>query len=161
MIQESSINGNSMVPNITSSMSQKDLDAEKVARTIRESLYRRYHVQTDTLSSLINLVLSNADHNASAVELKRSANEHINNIIKLNVYSRKNYNTCMELLWGRWCEFTLEQTIEDYITAWDEHGDFHLQTTAHYIYYNQDIWHNEAMEGYTNNDTERVPMYHK
>jgi len=144
-------------------MDQYDLDAKMVARTIRESLLNRYFVQTkrDTLSSLTDIVLSSADHNASAVELKRLANEHISNIISLNEYSRKNYNICMELAWGGWCEFALEQTIEDYITAWDEHGDFHLQTTAHYIYYNQDIWHNEDMEGYMNIDTERVPMYHK
>ena len=131
-------------------MDQYDLDTKMVARTIRESLHNRYFVHTkrDTLSSLVNIVLSSADHNASIVELKRLANEHISNIISLNEYSRENYNICMELAWGGWYEFTLEQSVEDYITAWDEEpGDFHPETTAAYIYYNQDIWHNEDMEG--------------
>ena len=137
---------------------QKDFNhqsqRELVARTFRQALTKRYGVPTDdgTLSSLIEIVMSSADEDASAVTLKSLANYHINNIVLLHEYSSNNYNLYMEFAWGKGYVFTMEQTIDDYIMAWNEFGDFHLSSTAHFIFYNQDIWSNEEFDKYSSDD---------
>ena len=119
-----------------------------VARTFRRSLLERYGVPTndDTLSSLVEIVMSSAEEDASAVTLKSLANHHIANLLLLTEYSSTHYNNYMEVAWGKGYIFTVEQSIEDYLMALDEFGDFHLETSAHFIYYNQDIWHNDDFD---------------
>ena len=119
-------------------------DRELIAHTFQRTLH--VAIKSDTLSSLVDIVLSCVDDiNTSATELKSLANYHINNIILLNKYSSKNYNVYMEMAWGRGYIFDIEQSIDGYIMAWNELGDFDLRFTTHHIFYNQGIWSNEDM----------------
>ena len=52
----------------------------------------------------------------------------------------------MEFAWGKGFTVPLEQSIDDYLMALEEFGEFHLQTCAHFIFYNQDIWHNDDFD---------------
>lgn len=125
----------------------KGCRSELVARTFRRSLLERYGPTNDgTLSSLVEIVMSSAEEDASAVTLKSLANHHIANILLLNEYSSTQYNNYMEVAWGKGYIFTVEQSIDDYLMALDEFGDFHLETSAHFIYYNPDIWHNDDFD---------------
>ena len=124
---------------------EEDHNRELISRTFQRALFERYNLtnSSNTLSSLVEIVVSSVDHDASATELKSSANYHINNIILLNEYSSSNYDIYMKIAWGKWYIFTIEQTIDDYLWAWGDLGDFNLSSTAHYIFYNQNIWSNE------------------
>jgi len=129
-------------------MDQKEHDKSIVTRIIEASLCDRYGVTVNRrgiILTLIDIVLSCATHDASAVELKSLANYHVNNIIRLNRYSSRNYNKYMEAAWGKGYMFTMEQTVENYVDAWEDLGEFHLLSMAHHIHYNQDIWHNDYM----------------
>jgi len=121
---------------------------KRVTCVFTQALFDRYDLPTDSIDSLVDIVMSCADHDSSAAELESLANHHVSNIILLNEYSNTNYNKYMELAWGIGFTFPLKQSIDDYLMAFEELGEFQIQTTAHYIYYNQDIWHND----YMNND---------
>jgi len=123
-------------------------DEELVARTIK-LFFKRYNVsnKTEVFTSLVKIVLSIADHQATSTMLKATAIQQMNHILQLRDYTSKNYDMYMNLAWGRGYIFTVAQSIDDYICAYHEFGcDFHPPSWAHFVYHSQDIWHNDYME---------------
>lgn len=123
-------------------------DRELVARTLKP-LFKHYNVsiKTKAFSSLVEIVLSIADHQATSAKLKGTAIQQMNHILQLRDYASKNYDMYMNWAWGRGYAFTVAQSIEDYICAYREFEcDFHPPSWAHFIYHPQDIWHNDDMK---------------
>jgi hypothetical protein len=123
-------------------------DKELVARTIK-LLFRRYNVglKTEAFISLVEIVLSIADDQATSTKLKATAIKQINQILQLRDYASKHYDMYMNYAWGRGYIFTVAQSIDDYICAYHEFGcDFHPPSWAHFVYHSQDIWHNDYMK---------------
>lgn len=124
-----------------------DNERELVALTIRRMFDRHQIYDDNTLHSLVEIVISLAGPHATAVTLKATAIQQMKNILLLNDYCSENYNLYMERAWGSWHTFSFEQTAADYITACEElSDDFHVSSWAHFIFYSQDIWHNDDME---------------
>ena len=124
----------------------EDQQSKLVAYVFTQALFDRYDLPTDSLDSLVDIVMSCVDHDSSAAELESLANQHISDIVSLNEYSNTKYNKYMEFAWGKGFTVPLEQSIDDYLMVLDEFGEFHLQTCAHFIFYNQDIWHNDDFD---------------
>jgi hypothetical protein len=123
-------------------------DKELVARSIKQ-LFQRYNVsiKTGAFTSLVEIVLSITNHQATSTKLKATAIKQINQILQLRDYASKHYDMYMNLAWGRGYIFTVAQSIDDYICAYHEFGcDFHPPSWAHFVYHSQDIWHNDYME---------------
>ena len=123
-------------------------DKELVERTLKP-LFTRYNVsiKTGAFSSLVEIVLSIADHQAASTKLKATAIQQMNHILQLRDYVSKNYDMYMNCAWGRGYGFTVAQSVEDYIRAYREFEcDFHPPSWAHFIYHPQDIWHNDDMK---------------
>jgi hypothetical protein len=123
-------------------------DEELVARTIKP-LFERYGVSTKTgaFSSLVEIVISIAGHQAMPTMLNATAIQQMSNIIQLRDYTSKNYDMYMNRSWGQGYVFTVAQSIDDFIYAYREFGyDFHPSSWAHFVYHPQDIWHNDDMK---------------
>ena len=123
-------------------------DKELVERTLKP-LFTRYNVsiKTGAFSSLVEIVLSIADHQATSTKLKATAIQQMNHILQLRDYASKNYDMYMNWAWGRDYAFTVAQSIDDYICAYHEFEcDFHPPSWAHFVYHHQDIWHNNDMK---------------
>ena len=123
-------------------------DKELVARTLKP-LFKHYNVsiKTKAFSSLVEIVLSIADHQATSTKLKATAIQQMNRILQLRDYVSKNYDMYMNCAWGRGYAFTVAQSVEDYIRAYREFEcDFHPPSWAHFIYHPQDIWHKDDMK---------------
>jgi hypothetical protein len=123
-------------------------DKELVERTLKP-LFTRYNVsiKTGAFSSLVEIVLSIAGHQATSTKLKATAIQQMNHILQLRDYASKNYDMYMNWAWGRDYAFTVAQSIDDYICAYHEFEcDFHPPSWAHFVYHHQDIWHNNDMK---------------
>lgn len=123
-------------------------DKELVERTLKP-LFTRYNVsiKTGAFSSLVEIVLSIAGHQATSTKLKATAIQQMNHILQLRDYASKNYDMYMNWAWGRDYAFTVAQSIDDYIYAYHEFEcDFHPPSWAHFVYHHQDIWHNNDMK---------------
>ena len=123
-------------------------DKELVERTLKP-LFTRYNVsiKTGAFSSLVEVVLSIAGHQATSTKLKATAIQQMNHILQLRDYASKNYDMYMNWAWGRDYAFTVAQSIDDYICAYHEFEcDFHPPSWAHFVYHHQDIWHNNDMK---------------
>ena len=102
-------------------------DKELVERTLKP-LFTRYNVsiKTGAFSSLVEVVLSIAGHQATSTKLKATAIQQMNHILQLRDYASKNYDMYMNWAWGRDYAFTVAQSIDDYICAYHEFEcDFH------------------------------------
>jgi len=124
----------------------EDQQSKLVACVFTQALFDRYNLPTDSLDSLVDIVMSCVEWSTSAAELEALANQHISDIVSLNEYSNTKYNKYMVFAWGKGFTVPLEQSIDDYLMALEEFGEFHLQTSAHFIFYNQDIWHNDDFD---------------
>ena len=124
----------------------EDQQSKLVACVFTQALFDRYDLPADSLDSLVDIVMSCVEWSTSAAELEALANQHISDIVSLNEYSNTKYNKYMEFAWGKGFTVPLEQSIDDYLMVLEEFGEFHLQTCAHFIFHNQDIWHNDDFD---------------
>ena len=60
----------------------EDQQSKLVAYVFTQALFDRYDLPTDSLDSLVDIVMSCVDHDSSAAELESLANQHISDIVE-------------------------------------------------------------------------------